>query len=102
MIKVVSYKICPFVQRVTAALESRSIPYEIQFISLSEPPEWFVDVSPNVQVPILITSQVLKRHCRELSYFIHLAKESIRQKRRSIRYSLQLISLVVWIIRGST
>jgi glutathione S-transferase len=55
MIKVVSFKICPFVQRVTAALESKQIPYEIEFISLSEPPEWFLDVSPNAQVPILIT-----------------------------------------------
>jgi len=55
MIKVVSFKICPFVQRVTAALESKKIQYEIEFISLNEPPEWFLDISPNAQVPILIT-----------------------------------------------
>jgi glutathione S-transferase len=55
MIKLVSFKICPFVQRVAAALEARNTPYEIEFISLSEPPEWFLDVSPNAQVPILIT-----------------------------------------------
>ena len=54
MIKVVSFKICPFVQRVTAALEARSIPYEMEYISLSNPPEWFSDVSPNSQVPLLI------------------------------------------------
>jgi len=56
MIKVVSFKICPFVQRVTAALEAKKIPYEIEFISLSEPPDWFLEVSPNAQVPILITA----------------------------------------------
>ncbi len=55
MIKVVSFKICPFVQRVTAALEARKIPYEIEYISLSEPPEWFLEVSPNAQVPLLVT-----------------------------------------------
>ncbi len=55
MIKIVSFKICPFVQRVTAALEAREIPYEIEYISLSEPPEWFPEVSPNAQVPLLIT-----------------------------------------------
>ncbi|MBW3698474.1 glutathione S-transferase family protein [Vibrio sp. T187] len=55
MIKVVSFKICPFVQRVTAALEAKQIPYEIEYISLSDKPQWFLDVSPNGQVPILIT-----------------------------------------------
>lgn len=38
MIKVISFKICPFVQRVTAALEARQIPYEIKYISLNKPP----------------------------------------------------------------
>ncbi len=54
MIKVVSFKICPFVQRVTALLEAKSIPYEIEYISLSDKPEWFLDLSPNGQVPLLI------------------------------------------------
>ncbi len=55
MIKVVSFKICPFVQRVTALLEAKEIPYEIEFISLSDKPQWFLDISPNGQVPLLIT-----------------------------------------------
>lgn len=55
MIKVVSFKICPFVQRVTAALEARNIPYQIEYISLKDKPQWFLDVSPNGQVPVLVT-----------------------------------------------
>ncbi len=55
MLKVVSFKICPFVQRVTALLEAKAIPYEIEFISLSDKPQWFLDMSPNGQVPVLIT-----------------------------------------------
>ena len=55
MIKVVSFKICPFVQRVTAALEARSLPYKVEYISLRNPPKWFSEVSPNAQVPLLIT-----------------------------------------------
>ncbi|GAA3929943.1 glutathione S-transferase family protein [Litoribacillus peritrichatus] len=55
MIKIVSYKICPFVQRVTALLEAKNIPYEIEFISLSNKPRWFLDIAPNGQVPVLIT-----------------------------------------------
>lgn len=55
MIKVVSFKICPFVQRVTAALEAKNIAYEIEYISLKDKPQWFLDISPNGQVPVLVT-----------------------------------------------
>jgi glutathione S-transferase len=55
MIKVISFTICPFVQRVTALLEAKSIAYEIAFINLSNKPEWFLKLSPNAQVPVLIT-----------------------------------------------
>ncbi len=55
MIKIVSFKICPFVQRVAAALEARAIPYKVEHISLGNPPDWFSEVSPNAQVPLLIT-----------------------------------------------
>ena len=56
MIKVVSSTICPFVQRVTALLEQKKIPYEIEYISLVDKPDWFLRMSPNAQVPILITA----------------------------------------------
>lgn len=54
MIRIVSFKICPFVQRVTALMEAKGLPYEIEFISLSNKPDWFLDISPNGQVPVLI------------------------------------------------
>ncbi|MEH6474565.1 MAG: glutathione S-transferase family protein [Sneathiella sp.] len=54
MLKIVSLKICPFVQRVTASLEAKNIPYEIDYIRLSNKPEWFMDISPNGQVPVLV------------------------------------------------
>lgn len=57
MIKIISFKICPFVQRVTAALEAKKIPYEIEYISLSNKPQWFLDISPNGQVPLLVTER---------------------------------------------
>ena len=53
--KIISFKICPFVQRVTALLEAKGIDYESEFISLSDKPQWFLDLSPNGQVPVLIT-----------------------------------------------
>jgi glutathione S-transferase len=53
--KIVSLTICPFVQRVAALLEAKNLSYEIEFISLQDKPQWFLDISPNGQVPVLIT-----------------------------------------------
>ncbi len=55
MLKIVSFKICPFVQRVTALLEAKGVPYDIEYISLKDKPEWFLELSPTGQVPLLIT-----------------------------------------------
>lgn len=57
MIKVVSFKICPFVQRVTAVLEAKNVPYEVDYISLSDKPDWFLRLSPTGQVPLLLTGE---------------------------------------------
>lgn len=55
MLKVISFKICPFVQRVTALLEAKGIPYQVEYISLADKPDWFLEISPNAQVPVLVT-----------------------------------------------
>lgn len=55
--KIVSFKICPFVQRVTSLLEAKGVAYDLEFISLSNKPQWFLDISPNAQVPLLINDE---------------------------------------------
>ncbi|SON49898.1 glutathione S-transferase family protein [Vibrio tapetis] len=55
MIKLISFKNCPFVQRVMGALILKNVPFEIEYIELSNKPQWFLDISPNGQVPVLIT-----------------------------------------------
>ncbi len=55
MLKVISSKTCPFVQRVTALLEAKKIPYDIEYIELRNKPDWFLEISPHAQVPVLIT-----------------------------------------------
>ncbi|WP_293268253.1 glutathione S-transferase family protein [Neptunomonas sp.] len=55
MLKVISFNICPFVQRVTALLEAKRIAYEIEYISLKDKPQWFLNISPHGQVPVLVT-----------------------------------------------
>jgi len=53
--KVISFKICPFVQRVTALLEAKGLAYDLDYISLADKPQWFLRISPTGQVPVLIT-----------------------------------------------
>ncbi|MEC7307264.1 glutathione S-transferase family protein [Vibrio crassostreae] len=55
MIKLVSFKNCPFVQRVMGALVMKNVPFEIEYIELNNKPQWFLNISPNGQVPVLIT-----------------------------------------------
>ena len=55
-VRVISFKICPFVQRVTAALEARSVPNSVEFINLKDKPQWFLDISPTGQVPVVVTA----------------------------------------------
>ena len=56
-VRVISFKICPFVQRVTGALEAKGVKYDIDFINLKNKPQWFLDLSPTGQVPLLLTKQ---------------------------------------------
>ncbi len=49
----VSFKICPFVQRAVLTLLHKEIPYRVTYIDLSSPPDWFKQLSPFGKVPIL-------------------------------------------------
>jgi len=53
--KIYSSPICPFVQRVNAVLEAKKVKYEVEFVDLMNLPDWFIEISPNAEVPILIT-----------------------------------------------
>lgn len=57
MLKIVSFRICPFVQRVTAVVELKQVDYEVEYISLAAKPDWFLTASPHGKVPILIEDQ---------------------------------------------
>jgi len=54
---IVSYKICPFVQRVLCVAELKGIKYDVTYISLKDKPNWFLEKSPFGKVPILIEDQ---------------------------------------------
>jgi glutathione S-transferase len=53
--KVYSSPICPFVQRVNAVLEAKKLEYEVEYVDLTNLPDWFLKISPNAEVPVLVT-----------------------------------------------
>ncbi len=58
--KLVSFDVCPFVQRSAITLEEKKVPYDIEYIELGDPPDWFKEASPLGKVPILfVGDQVL-------------------------------------------
>ncbi len=49
----ISFKLCPFVQRSVIVLRQKGAPFEIDYIDLNAPPEWFKAISPLGKVPLL-------------------------------------------------
>ena len=53
-LKLVSFDICPYVERSRIVLLEKRLPHEIEFIQLASKPAWFLDVSPMGRVPVLL------------------------------------------------
>jgi glutathione S-transferase len=58
-LELVSFKICPFVQRAVTTLRYKQTPFKLTHIDLSDPPQWFKAISPFGKVPLL---KVDKQH----------------------------------------
>ena len=53
-LELVSFKICPFVQRSIIALNQKGIAYTLTHINPQETPDWFKAISPLGKVPVLV------------------------------------------------
>jgi glutathione S-transferase len=52
-LKLISHKLCPYVQRAVIALTEKGVPFERIDIDLANKPEWFVAISPLGKTPVL-------------------------------------------------
>ncbi len=52
-LELVSFNVCPFVQRSVITLNHKHCDYKITFIDLNDPPDWFLEISPLGRVPVL-------------------------------------------------
>jgi glutathione S-transferase len=54
VLKLISHKLCPYVQRAVIALTEKGVAFERIDIDLSAKPDWFLKISPLGKVPVLI------------------------------------------------
>ncbi|MGH1538017.1 MAG: glutathione S-transferase family protein [Gammaproteobacteria bacterium] len=52
-LELISFNVCPYVQRSVITLNHKQCDYDITFIDLNNPPDWFSEVSPLGKVPVL-------------------------------------------------
>ncbi|MBV9388908.1 MAG: glutathione S-transferase N-terminal domain-containing protein [Chroococcidiopsidaceae cyanobacterium CP_BM_ER_R8_30] len=57
---------CPFCERVWFALEEKEIPFETEFIDLSNKPQWYTDLVPTTLVPAAKIDGVLVYESKDI------------------------------------
>jgi len=55
-LKLISHKLCPYMQRAVIALTEKGVPFERIDIDLANKPDWFLKVSPLGKTPVLLVS----------------------------------------------
>src|SRR4029077_6657632 len=53
-LKLISHKLCPYVQRAVIALSEKGVPFERIDIDLANKPDWFLKISPLGKTPVLV------------------------------------------------
>lgn len=53
-LKLVSFDVCPYVERSRIVLLEKGVEHELAFIDLADKPAWFLAVSPMGRVPVLL------------------------------------------------
>ncbi|MEE8212846.1 MAG: glutathione S-transferase family protein, partial [Acidiferrobacterales bacterium] len=52
-IRLISFELCPYVQRCVMTLLEKGVAHDIDYVDLSDRPDWFVELSPLGKVPVL-------------------------------------------------
>src|ERR1700745_1202803 len=53
-LKLISHKLCPYVQRAVIALTEKAVPFERIDVDLANKPDWFLKLSPLGKTPVLL------------------------------------------------
>jgi glutathione S-transferase len=53
-LQLISFELCPYVERSRIVLLEKGVPHEVTFIDLAAKPAWFLALSPMGKVPVLV------------------------------------------------
>ena len=56
-LKLISHKLCPYVQRAVISLTEKGVPFERIDVDLSNKPDWFKAISPLGKTPVLLVGE---------------------------------------------
>lgn len=108
--ELISFKLCPFVQRSVITLLEKGIDFDIRYIELDDPPDWFLAISPTGKVPVLrcgdevlFESAVINEYLDEVNPpSLHPAEPLRKAKNRAwIEFSSELIMLLHGIMTST-
>ena len=109
--KLISFTVCPFVQRAVLALEEKGVDYELEFIDLANKPEWFLALSPRGKVPVLLDegvplfeSQAIVEYLDETRGGARLTPEDPRERARDrawFAYASEEIFAASWLMESA-
>jgi len=98
--KLVSFVLCPFVQRAVIMLRHKGIDFDIEYIDIANKPQWYLDKVPTGKVPalfvgddVLFESAIINEYLDETTPPPLLAQDPWEraQQRAWINYSDQLL-----------
>ncbi len=99
----ISYELCPYVQRAVIVLLEKNIPFKRSNVDLANKPDWFLKISPLGRVPllqvediILFESQVIAEYLDEITNDSMHPKDALeRAKHRSwIEFASGLLMVI--------
>ena len=56
-LKLVSFDICPYVERSRIVLLEKGVAHSVEYIDLARKPGWFLELSPMGKVPVLVDGE---------------------------------------------
>ena len=108
-LELISFKLCPFAQRALISLNVQKIDFKMTYINPMDPPDWFKEISPTGQVPLLkvddqviFESLVITEFIEEISACSFHPKEVVQRanNRSWIIYSGEILGDIFGIITG--
>jgi glutathione S-transferase len=108
-LELISFKLCPYVQRAVILLKEKSLDFKVTYIDLKNKPEWFLELSPLGKVPILKVGDTVLFESAVIAEYLdethppslHPADPLQKAKNRAwIEFSSELLMLLYRLVRA--